>query len=88
MHVLPNGAPTPNHEDTKMKLFILSLEKDALDWFLEHGDNTFDSLKGIVDVFNERYGDRREDHHLLAALNASQKTKMRLWRNLTKDSMI
>ena len=34
-----------NHEDTKMKLFILSLEEDALDWFLEHDDNTFDSLK-------------------------------------------
>ena len=62
-----------NHEDTKMKLFILSLEEDALDWFLEHDDNIFDSLKGIVDAFNERYGNRREDRHLLAALYASQK---------------
>ena len=56
-----------------MKLLILSFEEDALDWFLEHDDNTFDSLKGIVDAFNERYGDRRADHHLLAALYACQK---------------
>ena len=62
-----------NHEDTKMKLFIFSLEEDALDWFLEHDDNTFDSLKRIVDAFYERYGDMREDRYLLVALYASQK---------------
>ena len=77
-----------NHEDTKMKLFILSLEEDALDWFLEHDDNTFDSLKGIVDAFNERYGDRREDRHFLVPLMQVRKRKMRLWKNLIKDSMI
>ena len=59
-----------NHEDTKMKLFILSLEEDSLYWFLEHDDNAFEYLKEIVDTFNERYGDRREDRHLFAALYA------------------
>ena len=56
-----------------MKLFILSLEEDALDWFLEHDVDIFSNLRGILDAFNERYGDKKEYRHLLAALHASQK---------------
>ena len=34
-----------NHEDVKMKLFVLSLEEEAIDWFMEHDDNKFKDLR-------------------------------------------
>jgi hypothetical protein len=33
------------HEDVKMKLFVLSLEEDALDWFSYFADNKFKTIK-------------------------------------------
>ena len=56
-----------------MKLFVLSLEEDALDWFTEQDDDKFKTLQEILDVFNERWGDRKEAHFLFAGLHASQK---------------
>ena len=64
-----------NHEDVKMKLFVLSLEEDALDWFTEQDDNKFNTLQEILDGFNERWRDRKEAHFLLVALHASQKNE-------------
>jgi len=32
-------ASSNNHEDVRMSLFVLILEKDALDWFTEKRDN-------------------------------------------------
>ena len=49
------------------------MEEDALDWFLEHDDDTFTNLSGILDAINERYEDKKEDRHLLDASYASQK---------------
>ena len=34
-----------NHEDVKMRLFILSLEDDAMEWFQDQNDNKFKTLK-------------------------------------------
>ena len=51
-----------NHEDVKMKLFVLSLEEEAIDWFMEQDDNKFKDLKGIIEAFNDKWGDKR-DHH-------------------------
>ena len=64
-----------NYEDVKMKLFVLSLEEDALDWFTEQDDDKFKTLQEILDAFNERWGDRKEARFVLAALHASQKNK-------------
>ena len=49
-----------NHEDVKMTLFVLTLEGDALDWFMEKPHNSFDSFQSIVNAFKEKYGDKRE----------------------------
>jgi hypothetical protein len=40
---------------------------------LEHGPNKFNTLAEITKAFNERWGDKKEDCHLLASLNSSQK---------------
>jgi len=36
--------PYSNYEDVKMKIFVLTLSGDALDWFTKFPNNTFDSL--------------------------------------------
>ena len=41
-----------DHDDVKMKLFALSLEKDACEWYLCLDDNYADFLKG----FKKRWG--------------------------------
>ena len=62
-----------NFEDVKMRLFILSLEDDAMEWFQDQSDNKFKTLKEIIEAFNNRWGDRRDNHFLLAALHTSHK---------------
>jgi hypothetical protein len=52
---------------------VYSLEGDATDWFSEQDDDKFSTLAEITKAFNERWGDKKEDRHLLAALNSSQK---------------
>jgi hypothetical protein len=49
------------HEDVKMKLFVLSLEEDALDWFMDLDDNKIKTIKEFIDAFVERWGDRKEN---------------------------
>jgi hypothetical protein len=49
-----------NHEDVKMKLFVYSLEGEALEWFMEQDDNKFSTLAEIHKDFNERWGDQKE----------------------------
>jgi hypothetical protein len=63
------------HEDVKMKLFVLSLEEDALDWFMELDDNKVKTIKELIDAFAERWGDRKENRHLLVALNSIKKNE-------------
>ena len=58
-----------------MKLFVLSLEEDALNWFTKQDDDKIKTLQEILDVFNERWGDRKEARFLLAALHVSQKNE-------------
>ena len=48
-----------NHEDVKMSLFVLSLEEDALDWFTNKPDNSFNSLQLIINAFKDKYVDER-----------------------------
>ena len=49
--------PQYNHEDVKMRLFVLSLEDDALNWFNSCPEDSFTSLQDIFDVFKDKYGD-------------------------------
>ena len=64
-----------NHEDVKMKLFVLSLEEDAHECFSGCVDNTFKTIKDLLDAFTEKWGDKKEHCHLLAALNTIKKNE-------------
>lgn len=48
--------PQFNHDDIKMRLFVLSLEDDALNWFNNFPKDSFTSLKDIINAFEDRYG--------------------------------
>jgi hypothetical protein len=58
-----------------MKLFACSLEEDACDWFCELDDNKFATIKDLIDAFIERWGDKKEYHHLLATLHGIKKSE-------------
>jgi len=64
-----------NYEDVKMRLFVLSLEEDALDWFTEQPANSYDSLQAIVNAFMGKYGERRENSHLISAISTMKKNE-------------
>jgi len=40
-----------------MRLFVFSLEGDALNWFNNFPKDSFTSLQDIVNAFKDRYGD-------------------------------
>jgi hypothetical protein len=69
-----SGA-THNHQDVKMKLFALSLEEDAFDWFSRLDDNKYATIKDLIEAFTERWGDKKEHRHLLAALHSIKKNE-------------
>jgi hypothetical protein len=46
-----------------MKLFVLSLEEDALDWFSGLDDNKFTTIKDLIEAFPERWSDKKEQCH-------------------------
>ena len=73
-----------NHEDVKMRLFVLTLEKDALDWFTKKPDNSFDSLQSIINGFKKKYGDEREKRHLVRGINVIRKRENRMVEEFNK----
>jgi hypothetical protein len=64
-----------DYEDVKMKLFVLSLEDDALDWYEDKPNNSFKTLKELIDAFIEKWGEKRDQRHLLPALNTIKKNE-------------
>jgi hypothetical protein len=56
-----------------MKVFVLSLEGDAHEWFSECEDNSFKTITDLLEAFTEKWGDKKEYHHHLAALNTIKK---------------
>lgn len=64
-----------DHQDVKMKLFSLSLEDDAFDWFSNLDDNKFPTINSLIDEFMDKWGDKKEHRHALAALNIIKKTE-------------
>jgi hypothetical protein len=66
---------THDYEDVKMKLFVLSLEEDALDWYEDMPDNTFKTLKELLDAFTEKWGEKKDHRQLLAAPNSIKKNE-------------
>ena len=66
-----------NHEDVKTSLFILSLEYDALQWFLDEPSNSFDSLQTIIGAFKDKCGIKEKDDIYLNLSTVFKRTKMR-----------
>ena len=56
-----------------MRLFVLALEVDALDWFIQCPTNSFDSLDSIIKAFNDKYGDNKEERHFLNPISYIRK---------------
>ena len=60
--------PAYRHEDVYMKLFSLSLDRDAGDWFNNLPDNSFATLVTFKIAFTNKFGEKKEPRHQLAAL--------------------
>jgi hypothetical protein len=58
-----------------MKLFALSLEEDAFDWFSDLDAGSFKTFKEFEKGFLAKWGDKKEDRYLLASLNNMKKNE-------------
>jgi len=56
-----------------MKLFVLSLEDNALDRFHDKANNAFDSLRTLTNAFKDKFGDKTEGKYLVKDLNTIKK---------------
>jgi len=65
----------PNHADVHMRLFVLSLEGDALNWFRGLAANSYKTLKELQDGFVSKWGEQRDNRYLLAALSTVKKNE-------------
>ena len=63
------NSATADHEDVKMKLFALSLEDDAVEWYADLGDDSYKTLNEFLEGFKKKWGEKKEPRHLLAALH-------------------
>ena len=67
------NSASANHEDVKMKLFALSLEDDAAEWYGNLGDDSYKTLNEFLEGFKKNWGEKKEQRHLLAALHNIKK---------------
>ena len=56
-----------------MKLFALSLEDDAEEWYLDLDDDSYKTLSEFQDGFRKKWGEKKEPRHLLASLYSIKK---------------
>ena len=56
-----------------MKLFDLSLEDDAAEWYADLGDDSYKTLNEFLEGFKKKWGEKKEPRHLLAALHNIKK---------------
>ena len=56
-----------------MKLFALSLEDHAAEWYENLGDDLYKTLSDFLEGFKKKWGENREPRHLLAALHSIKK---------------
>jgi hypothetical protein len=75
MRCINKWCTAHDYEDVKIKLFVLSLEDDASDWYEDCPDDKFKTLKDLLDPFTERWGKKRDQCHLLVALNTVKKNE-------------
>jgi hypothetical protein len=75
MRCINKWCDAHDHEDVKMKLFVVSLEDDASDWYEDCPNNKFATLKDLLDAFTKRWEEKRDHRHLLVALNTIKKNE-------------
>ena len=56
-----------------MNLFSLSLEDDAVEWYLDLGDDSYKTLSEFLEGFKNKWGEKKERIHLLAVLHNIKK---------------
>ena len=56
-----------------MKLFVLSLEDDAAEWYGDLDDDSYKTLNEFLEGFKKKWGEKKELRHLLAALHNIKK---------------
>ena len=61
------------HDCVYMKLFSLCLKGDAYDWYTCLDDNSYATYAEFLKGFKERWGDKKEPRHQLAALHTIKK---------------
>ena len=66
---------TANYEDVKTRLFVLSLEEDALDWLTEQPANSYNSLQAILTAFLDKLGEKKENRHLINVISNMKKNE-------------
>ena len=67
--------PVSQHDDVYMKLFALSLDGKAGDWYYNLPDNSFATLEAFKTAFTNRFGEKKEPRHQLASLTNIKKKK-------------
>ena len=58
-----------------MRIFDLSLEFDAFEWFTNLADNRIKTCVQFETTFNSIWGDNKKNRHLLDALTNTKKIK-------------
>ena len=56
-----------------MKLFALSLEDDAEEWYYNLDDDSYKTLNEFLAGFKNKWGEKKEPRHLLASLHTIKK---------------
>ena len=56
-----------------MKLFALSLEDDAAEWYADLADDSYKTLNEFLECFKKKWGGKKEPRHLLATLHNIKK---------------
>jgi hypothetical protein len=64
-----------------------TLEEDASDWFSSLDDNKYATINDLIEGFTERWGDKKEHRHLLAALHSIKKNENETWRSSIRNLM-
>ena len=65
--------PAHQHDDVYMKLFALSLDGKAGDWYSYLPDNSFATLETFKTAFTNRFSEKKEPRHQLASLTNIKK---------------
>ena len=56
-----------------MKVFALSLEEDAREWYLDLANNSYKTLDEFLDGLKKKWGEKKEARHQLVALHNIKK---------------